>query len=626
MDREMLRIFGGLGPFMTIPGYSPRSVQIELASEIMQIIKNGGVLIAEAGTGTGKSYAALVPAITAKKRTVIATATIALQEQYMDDVAKVKHVLGADDIHVVLLKGKGNFLCKEIAHNWGAIKTMNSDQRKVISELGTENNGDRSRLSFKISDRDWYKLSVSDGDADNCSGEDCLYFDECYYYRQRREALRANVVITNYHALFADKFYTGGKMLGGYDVLIADEGHRVPETAKNFFEQTISERQIRRIADKLGMGGITTKLLIIFQRQTTSMSAVINEPMPPEAFRGYRPILVELQCIGSDLQEELEDNGLPKNKRAELKGLLRRTEAMSKAFFNLTDESVTNYVRWFDENGNIKIRMFNVSETLKKFFGQVPSNILMSATMKTSGDFSFIKGETGLSDAKILSLKKVFDFDKQVKFYTPHPTDMPHPSEDRQAYIQATIDKMAEIIQIIGGRTLALFTSVDALRQAHLHLSAKFPNINFYVQGDLASQVLAERFKSDNSGVLLGTRTFFEGIDIPGKALSCVILDRFPFQQMGDPMVKEKKRREENTFYYKWYLPSALIVFKQAFGRLIRSKSDHGIFVLLDPRTETKYHRSIQQTMDCNLPILGWEDTKLELEQLSQGIDIHAQI
>lgn len=625
MDREISQIFGGDGPFMETENYSPRVPQIRLAYEIKQTIQKGGVLIAEAGTGTGKSYAALVPSILSGERVVVATASIALQEQYLKDIPNLKIALNKEGYKVALLKGRGNFLCNDAISDERTVVQLTRNQIKAIEDL--RETGDRSELTGAISDQEWSKISATD--EDNCPGKGCPYYEDCYYYKQREKAIKANLIIVNYHILLVDKLFMGGDMLGQFKVLIADEAHRVPDIARDFFEKTISPRTIEQImfkARKIRSGFEPRKmseLLSTFVKQQQRLiGAETNVPLLAKQFEGFSEPLDIAEYLYQSAKDELEES-YGKEKMV-LKTISTKLNNIIKSLKLLINQEEAQYVRWIvpDQSRTIKLRMLDVDEPLSALFGEIPSSILMSATMRTSEGFGLIKREIGLVNAKTFALPNIFNFDKQVKFYAVDPTEMPDPSDQtkRKEYIQATIDKISEIVNLTGGRTMALFTSVQALNQAKENLTARFPRLNIYTQGDLASQRLAEQFKADKQGVLLGTRTFFEGIDIPGEALSCVILDRFPFQPIGDPMVQARQQKNPSGFYKQWYLPAALIIFKQAFGRLIRRKTDHGVFIILDPRVRNKYHKSISQTIQSDLTIVEWSDIKTALGNICASV------
>lgn len=593
-----------------LEGYEVRPGQIQLARAIDQAMCDGGHCLAEGPCGTGKSMAYGIPAIAHAAsngiKTVIATANINLQEQlFFKDLPFLKSVLPWN-FKFALLKGRNNYYCSEkefASHAAGTLKRLpqklQGQMNKILNWAQQTKDGDKSELPFDPDPQVWNKVAVT---GEDCKGEACSYRDVCFFERAKKEAMRAQIVVTNYHMLFGHisvRKTTGGAnlVLPRYDFLILDEGHEMAEIARDFFGFSLSFFGIRDMArwcKTVGQQQLEGKLLKT-GREFFDMVRVVGSS------KSYR---IRLRAAGWDkgkhraicaLLGELQDAA--KAWRDSDYGEQERKEAghthkmASKFRVRLKEAcglSDPNKAYWIDVsragNAMIKAKPVNVAEQLKEeIWDATRTVILTSATLTTGGNFKFLRGETGVpTNVKEIVADSPFDYAKQCLFVVPNT--MPPPKDP--GFPGAVADAMGEIIEACRGRALCLFTSKKNMREVHslLLLSTATRPYKLLLQGDgLGRAELYKKFKDDVESCLFGVASFWTGVDVPGEALTALVIDKLPFPNMSDPLVNAISERDKKSFW-NYSVPKAIITLRQGIGRLIRRKDDYGVVAVLDSR------------------------------------------
>lgn len=607
-------VFGPTGLMADhFPGYEPRANQIDLAHTVFDAIQAKKHVLAEGPCGIGKSASYITSAIHAAaqgKRVIIATANIALQEQlYRKDLPMMKKVTGKD-FSFALVKGLNNYLCThklDTAVGQGQTRSLfsneGSKQFRQIEQWAEETKtGDMSELPFVPNHQVWSSVSTT---ADECLKKDCPHIDTCKAMQSRRAAFTSSIVVTNYHMLFADfaiRSAGGVGVLPNYHVLIMDEAHEAPDIARDFFGFSLSQRNVELIAsmvkselgdDKLSRdlrdeSDVFFNFLIDYSR-----SDKYKVRLRTANFCDASSMVNKLERVitSAQLLVEQEDD---EKRQASLKNFVTRAENAKNNIeeaVSLTDQGKVYWIDVSKENA-VKLCGKSISSGAKmrehvyekgvELVG-IESIIAMSATMTTgeptdSGAFDFIRAELGAPDDVITVAKdSPFDFQKQALVVVPK--NLPDPKN--MAFPQAVADATNMAIKACNGRTLGLFTSYKNLNATY----DKVKHCGYQVlkQGDLPRQELTRIFREDLSSVLLGTDSFWTGVDVPGEALTCLVIDRLPFTNPSDPVCDAISERDKSAFM-NYHVPKAIIKFKQGIGRLIRAKTDTGVIVILDSR------------------------------------------
>ena len=591
----MEEFFGPSGRLAAaLPGFEPRAGQAALAEAVSEALAGDEHLLAEAGTGTGKSLAYLVPALVSGKRVVVATATKALQEQLLTkDVPAAAAALGRE-VRVAVLKGRQNYLCRKslggVDRLGGLFGTAEdaSDYERLSPWIEATETGDRAELSFEPSASLWAEVSVG---ADRCAGRRCPYVGSCYAEAARERAGGAELVIANHALYFADLALRarndGAGILPDHDAVVFDEAHRLEEGAASWFGGRVSlprlrqlERDVERYCreeDRLPPAGALAEL----DRAGTELIAAFDPGS------GRRRLTV------ADV-EELEDLGLMLGAAlgrlaAELQGtgedadaLARRALAVAgdvEACLALDDP---DQVSWA-EPGALAWAPVDVSQILRDaLWDHGPTAVLVSATLEAR----FLRGRLGLDDARELVLPSPFDFREQALLYVP--ARMPEPRAD--GYYASLADEVVALCNLSRGRALVLTCSYRALDELvdRARVRLAYPVL---VQGEAPRERLLERFRDDVDSVLFATATFWQGVDIQGESLSLLVVDKLPFSAPGDPLIEarcERIVRDGGDWFVDYALPSAVLQLRQGFGRLIRGHADEGVVAILDPRLRTR--------------------------------------
>lgn len=585
--------------------YAPREGQIALARQVDRALADGGHLLAEGPTGTGKSIAYCAPAIRRavldEKKIGIVTANIALQEQLVTKDLPLLQGILPWDFTFAILKGRNNYFChdkyyEELARGrleFGLEADDNEMAEAIRTWSQTTQSGDVSELPFVPPARVWCKFSVS---SEDCKGDGCKFKKECFFERARHLAFQADILVTNYHLFFANLQLRGASgmdlVLPTFDAVILDEAHKAADIARDFFGFRVTAGSVRWAARKLEeTGDYDLRNAIQDESQTFFDQLLAARRSPAYRVRLREPGAVSGERLQSLLSEASKtylgqaEKCDEVDEKAAFRNLSRQCRALAEHLadaLSLADSDAVVFIN--EDNGRAALvcKPITVADRLREtLFEGYPSVILTSATLSVGGRFEHIRRELGLDQAAEFVARSPFDFKRQALLVVPD--GMPQPTE--QGFSEAVADAVARIVDLAEGRTLGLFTSYRNLRLARERLDGcDYP---VYCQGDAPRATLTQTFRDDVRSVLLGTESFWTGVDVPGEALSCVVIDRLPFPTPDDPVLDAIAERDRNWFS-SYSLPRAIIAFKQGFGRLIRATGDRGVVVLLDRRIITK--------------------------------------
>ncbi|PQA48944.1 ATP-dependent DNA helicase [Amnimonas aquatica] len=593
------------GPFAAkIPGYQPREPQLQMAEAVAGAFDDGSLLLVEAGTGTGKTYAYLVPAILSGKRTIVSTGTRNLQDQlFHRDLPMVRQLLGRP-LRTALLKGRSNYLCpyrlqQHLEEGDLPSKQAVHDLHRVAAWAGKTELGDIAELLDIAEDSPVWPLVTST--ADNCLGQECPKLADCPLMKAREKAAEAELIVVNHHLFFADKALKDrgfGELLPEADAVVFDEAHQLPETAAMFFGQSLSSRQIHdlladALREVLAAGGDLRGMNDLVQNLETRLAAfrlLMGEEARKGVWRevsGHADMPAAIEAVKMALACVTEALAALKDRSKGLESCHRRAEDLSEAFTELTGPTPENQVHWFEtfrKGFVLQWTPLEIAGPFRELLDREPMTwVLTSATLAVRNDFRHIAIQLGLpDDIATLQLPSPFAYEQQAVFYVPR--GLPDPGSFD--YTRATLEAAVPVLRASRGRAFFLFTSHRALKEAAEWLPKQL-DFTFLVQGTQPKAELLRRFASTPECVLLATGAFWEGVDVRGQALSLVIIDKLPFASPGEPVVAARldayKARGRNPFT-AYQLPAAIIAMKQGAGRLIRDVLDTGVLMVCDPR------------------------------------------
>ncbi|MCW8908814.1 MAG: ATP-dependent DNA helicase [Sedimenticola sp.] len=603
---EISEILGPEGLLSTcVEGFSYRPQQEEMAQAVLDAMHAGEVLISEAGTGTGKTFAYLVPALVSGQKVVISTGTKNLQDQlFHRDLPRIREAL-AVPADVALLKGRANYLCihrMEMTLLEGRLSGRETvDQLMQVKRWsGRTRSGDVAELSEIPEDARIWPLVTST--TENCLGQECESYSSCHLVEARRRAQEADLVVINHHLLCADfalKEEGFGELLPGADCFVVDEAHQLPEVAGSFFGSGVSGRQLldlcrdidteyRREAGDIKAIPEASAVLAKQVRDLRLLFGIDLRRGPWSEIATDSRILAALERMEQQLQEMEE---LLKAVSARGKGLescLSRCQSIARTLADLGDDESSNadYIRWFEtyrQSFRLNRTPLDISGLFQARMTQHPGSwIFTSATLAVGDSFEHFQRQLGLQEARSALWESPFDYAHQALWFVPR--GMPQPRE--RGYNQAVLEVAVPVIEASRGRAFLLFTSHRALREAAEALEERL-DYPLLVQGSMPKGELLARFRKLGNAVLLGTASFWEGVDVRGEALSCVIIDKLPFASPGDPVLQARidalKKQGGNPFM-EFQVPQAAIALKQGAGRLIRDEQDRGVLVICDPR------------------------------------------
>ncbi len=608
MHETVEELLGADGPFAReVPGFVPRAVQQAMASAVAAAIDERQALIAEAGTGTGKTFAYLVPALLSGKRVIISTGTKALQDQlFHRDLPRVRSVLGAR-VSAALLKGRANYLCLH------RLQQSRSDtrhaSREQVSQLETihawaaaTRSGDRAELAELAEDSPlWPRVTST---TENCLGTSCPFFTDCFVVKARRAAQEADIVVVNHHLLFADlaiKQEGFGEILPGAQAFILDEAHQIPDLAGQFFSTSLTARQLTELAsDTLAECGSVSGALGLLQPAIEAVAPAVRRlRLALDRF----PMKGAFVLIERDAEVERELDGLRQaldtladvlathaERSRGLGAVHERALQLAARLAELCDSGTRDAVHWYELSAQgfaLHATPLDLSLPLRALREQSHAAwIFTSATLSIGGRFDHVSRQLGLDDPQTLALDSPFDYARQALLYLP--PGLPDPN--LPVYTERVIEAVLPVLEASRGRAFILFTSHRALRRAADLLAGRvaFP---LFVQGTAPRHQLLSGFRESGNGILLGAASFWEGVDVAGEALSCVIIDKLPFAAPDDPVLVarlEALRDAGLNPFTDWQIPNAVIALKQGAGRLIRDVNDRGVLVLCDPRLTSK--------------------------------------
>ena len=588
------------------PNFENRPGQLRMAQAVEAAFRDRRHLLVEAGTGTGKTLAYLVPAIASGRRVVISTGTKNLQDQlYTKDVPFLARNLD-HPLRVCYMKGRANYLCRQKVYDFENRPVLRGleevEEFAAIRdwERRTET-GDRSELTVLPEDSElWHKV---DARRDTCTGQKCPQFDRCFLTLMHARALESDLIIVNHHLFFADlalRELEFAGVLPPYDAVIFDEAHEVEAIAGNYFGRTTSnyrfEELCRDAEDMLRrLDRITTSLLRALKQLLDHVALFCSVFPVPEGRFGFdnrEQFLEEHFDEYAALQNSLlrldgELNSM-QEKPEEVHALLRRLGEMRADLTFLLESRDHSFIHWFERRARglfLQATPIDVSQILSgRLFEQVDTVVMTSATLAVGGNLEFLRSRLGIRSAREEILEPHFDYPNQAMLYIP--ASLPNPTEAE--FSDAAAEEIVRLLELSQGRAFVLFTSFHQMRQIfeRVRTQVRYPLL---LQGTAPKRALLEEFQSPRKAgaVLFATSSFWQGVDVPGSQLSCVIIDRLPFAVPSDPVVKarvENIREMGGNPFYEYQVPDAVITLKQGLGRLIRNGTDRGVLAVLDTR------------------------------------------
>ena len=613
-------LLGARGPLAkTLPGFELRTGQLEMATAIEKTLRDDGILLCEAGTGTGKTLAYLVPAILSGRRVVVSTATRALQEQIVNhDLPLIENSLGLKP-RAAIMKGLGNYLCLRRFERQLSIRSPLDMVRQSTLETLQEwrrrsTSGDIAKLSELPENHPiWREVTSS---SDTRLGSGCAHFEDCFVTRMKRDAENAQLIIANHHLFFADLALRGphpGGVIPDYDAVIFDEAHQLEDIATNFFGIVASGEQIQTLLrdTKRALGRSSPssffdevddasqalwRELSALTGVTHGRAAVSTELWKGDLARCWHALDSALENVSTILEAHASSSDdISRGLKDSLRVQARRSRDLRTRLAQIA-EAETGRVCWFEAPSRLSSAPIDLAPVLQeRLFAELPAVVMTSATLALPGlnietPFAYLRSRLGLDSSLPITEVMVpspFDFETCALLYTPKDLPAPRTAE----FLTEASKRIAELISITGGGTFVLTTSLKSMRSLGASLREFICNQPLWVQGEAPKQKLLADFRESGNGILVATLSFWEGVDVPGAALRLVILEKVPFGVPTDPVAQaraEALEKEGKNPFMDLAVPQASITLKQGFGRLVRSKRDRGIVALLDERVHRR--------------------------------------
>ena len=600
-----------------LPGFEAREGQLQMAAAVADVFSDGGVLLAEAGTGTGKTLAYLVPAILSGKRVLVSTGTKNLQEQiYFKDLPLLRESLPIK-FSATYMKGRGNYLCLHRFAEFRDVGMPSHDEAhyvRLIEEWRTGTpTGDRAELDDLPEDLPFWKdISAS---QENCIGSDCPEFQDCFVTRMRQRAAESDLVIVNHHLLCADaavRQNAYGEVIPRCQYAIVDEAHQLEDVATQYFGIAISNYRLDDLARDVDKA-VGARLIADTERAETVRDTVDRLRDRARRFFGalqmirfeggsfgaesrvrirapqLEPLLDEGASLGNILSVLESDLVLAEKPPEDILALARRAAEVRNHLEFLLRADDPTYVYFLEIRGRgvfLRAAPIDVSDIVRELLlDEMSATVLTSATLTVDGAFDYVKGRLGIQDAAEVKLASEFDYARQAILYLPRR--MPDPRS--REFGQAAAREVVEILKRTEGRAFVLFTSYANLREVRAVAEDEL-HYPLLVQGEAPRSALLREFKLTPNAVLLATSSFWQGVDVVGEALSCVIIDKIPFASPGDPITSariEAINAEGGSAFGEYQIPLAILTLQQGLGRLIRHRQDRGVLAILDPRLKT---------------------------------------
>ncbi|HLK71295.1 MAG TPA: ATP-dependent DNA helicase [Steroidobacteraceae bacterium] len=626
-------ILSDQGPLArTLPGYRPRAIQLQMAMRVQAALSERATLLVEAGTGIGKTFAYLIPALLSGLRVLISTGTRTLQDQlFHRDLPQLSAALGRP-ARVELLKGRANYLCLARLAEVGRqaeLLPVGADlpgrpSAALLEWAASSRDGDLAAMPELGEEHPWRaRLSST---RDSCTGMRCAHYASCHLFAARRAAQEADIVVVNHHLLLADmalKEDGYGDLLPSVDALILDEAHQLPDLASEFFGTSLSTRQLEALLtdlrQALRLAAAHSPALALHARELPAAlqtavqdvrGAVGAARARAEAREGERHIAWaelapdaerRLLALQNTLDEQQQMLSHLQGPEPSLESLLARTAVQADALRQILEPQIAGARSVTADARGVALRLlpYEIAERFSSYCRQTQAAwIFTSATLAVAGDFSHFAGRLGLDGCETLCLASPFDYQHQGLLYLPR--GLPEPAQP--GYVEALMQAVLPLIEAAEGGAFLLFTSHRALRQAAAWLGGRLAtHWPLLVQGEAPREVLLRRFRASGNAVLLGSASFWEGVDVQGAALRLVAIDKLPFASPDDPVVRariEHLQSKGASAFRGYQLPEAVLALKQGVGRLIRSEEDFGVVMIGDPRLHARaYGRLFLQSL-----------------------------
>lgn len=625
---DLSEFFGPSSPLQSLlPGYQPRAGQSQMAEAVAAALKGNRKLVVEAGTGTGKTFAYLLPALMSGRKTIISTGTKALQDQlYHRDLPLIGRAIGRP-VTTALLKGRANYLCVqrlETAAEQPASASVQSDLHAVRQWRYRTTSGDRAELIEVAEDSAVWPLVTST--ADNCLGSKCPAYQKCHVVKARRAAQEADLVVVNHHLLLADlamKEEGFIEFLPGAEAIILDEAHQIPDLAAQFFGISLGSRELERLFDELRaatMAVAQTDLLKRIDKAQTALKVLRADAPREEGRHEFSKVLADILPALNDLRGALQSLqqgvSVAADASIEIDKLHEQLYGVIEKLSHLASDDTWDGLRWLDVNPrSIRLHLtpLDVAENLHALMhNSEQAWVFTSATLAIGNDFSHYTERMGLTGVTGLNIPSPYALQDHGLIWLP--PGLPQPSS--REHTAEMLERVIPLLKKTAGGMFCLFTSHRALNAAHKWCKSHRKRLGgrpLLVQGDAPRDDLLRRFREHGNAVLLGTGSFWEGVDVRGPALTIVAIDKLPFASPADPLMMARLefiRRQGGNGFTEHQLPLAALALKQGAGRLLRDQNDFGVVVLCDPRIAGKNYGKV--FLKCLEP-MQWTESEKEV-------------